>query len=91
MRAAGGNLFANSPEQLRHLPPDIYAGLVEALVRAIDTVFLVAVPVAVLAFISAWFLEEIPLRRHAHLGAPEGEAVVGPETKPVSGAHHAGD
>ncbi|MER3420995.1 MAG: EmrB/QacA family drug resistance transporter [Chloroflexota bacterium] len=92
MRAAGGNLLSNSPEQLRHLPPDLYTGLVEALVRAIDTVFLVAVPVAVLAFISTWFLEEIPLRRHAHIGALEGgEPVAEQDAEPVQGPTHAGD
>jgi hypothetical protein len=61
-------------------------------VRAIDTVFLIAVPVALLAFVSTWFLEEIPLRRHAHIGALEGgEPVAAQEAEPLPGSTHAGD
>jgi EmrB/QacA subfamily drug resistance transporter len=72
---ASGGLLAGSPEQLRHLPPDIYDGLVEAFVRSIDTVFLWAMPVTVVAFITMWFLRELPLRDEAHIGLSEVESV----------------
>jgi EmrB/QacA subfamily drug resistance transporter len=73
--AAGGRLLDGSPQQLRRLPADIHAGLVEAFTRSIDEVFLWAVPVTVLAFVVLWFLRELPLREDAHVGFSEVEAV----------------
>jgi hypothetical protein len=68
-------VISGSPEQLRQLPPDVFAGLTEAFTRAIDTVYLWAVPVAVLAFITMWFLKELPLREDTHVTLGEVEAV----------------
>jgi EmrB/QacA subfamily drug resistance transporter len=47
----------------------------EAYANAIDVIFLVAVPVALLAFILSWFLKEVPLRTtssHTNPGATLG-------------------
>lgn len=60
----GGNILSRSPEQMRLLPPDIHEGLIQAFVHSLDTVFLVAVPIALLALIVVCFLREIPLREH---------------------------
>lgn len=70
----GGGLLARSPQQLRRLPPDIHDGLVQAFVRSIDAVFLAAIPVAVVACITVWFLREIPLREDAHVGRRQADA-----------------
>jgi len=67
-----GNLdprvLTSSPEQLRALPGPVLDGVVEAFARSLHTVFLWAVPVALIAFLAAWFLREIPLREHVHVG-----------------------
>jgi hypothetical protein len=69
------SLTSGSPEQLRMLPADIFVGLTEAFVNSISAVFLWAVPVAVLAFITMWFLKELPLREDTHVAYGEVEAV----------------
>ncbi|MGH2584055.1 MAG: MDR family MFS transporter [Dehalococcoidia bacterium] len=71
----GADILSNSPAQLRALPPDVYSGLVEAFSKSIGNVFLWAVPVALVAFITTWFLKEIPLRDRTHIGSAEEEAV----------------
>ncbi len=44
------------------LPPQIHAGLIDAFSNSLHMVFLLAVPVGVLAFIVSLFLREVPLR-----------------------------
>ncbi|MFE7645801.1 MDR family MFS transporter [Streptomyces phaeoluteigriseus] len=56
---------ATSPEGLHQLPPDTAAPLVEAYADTIQTVFLWTVPVAVLGFLVALFLKQVPLRDSA--------------------------
>lgn len=51
------------PEELQHLPPAIRHGIIAAYSSTIDTVFLVAVPIAAVAFALTWLLPEIHLRR----------------------------
>jgi EmrB/QacA subfamily drug resistance transporter len=63
-----------SPAQLKALPADIHAGVVHAFSLSLDSVFLWAIPVIVLAFVVSWFLREMPLREYAHLGAGEVSA-----------------
>jgi len=60
-----------SPAQLRALPPDIHAGVVHAFSLSLDSVFLWAVPLIMVAFVVSWFLQEMPLREYAHVGAEE--------------------
>jgi EmrB/QacA subfamily drug resistance transporter len=48
---------------LAHLFPHVYDELLIAITSSIQTVFLVAVPIAALAFALSWFLPELPLRR----------------------------
>lgn len=52
-----------TPNELAHLPLFIKNGIIESLVRALHPVYLVAVPIAFVAFISVIFLKEIPLRK----------------------------
>jgi EmrB/QacA subfamily drug resistance transporter len=53
---------AQSPKALHALPPEVAAPIVDAYSDALGTVFLCAVPVAVVGFVVALFLKETPLR-----------------------------
>ncbi|WP_319452335.1 MULTISPECIES: DHA2 family efflux MFS transporter permease subunit [unclassified Mycobacterium] len=53
---------AESPKSLHALPPEVAAPIVDAYSDALGTVFLCAVPVAVVGFVVALFLKETPLR-----------------------------
>jgi EmrB/QacA subfamily drug resistance transporter len=60
------NLQTQDPSalhELAHLFPLIYDKVLIAITSSIQTVFLVAVPIAALAFALSWFLPELPLRR----------------------------
>ena len=60
-----------SPAQLKALPADIHAGVVHAFSLSLDSVFLWAVPLIIVAFVVSWFLQEMPLREYAHVGPGE--------------------
>ncbi|MFB7718036.1 MDR family MFS transporter [Nocardia sp. NPDC056100] len=53
---------AQNPQALRALPPEQAMPIIEAYATSIDYVFRWVVPVAVLGFLIAWFLKEVPLR-----------------------------
>jgi EmrB/QacA subfamily drug resistance transporter len=59
-----------SPAVLDRLPPLLHAGYVAAYAASIRTVFLVAVPIAVVAFLLTFTLEERPLRATAAVANP---------------------
>jgi EmrB/QacA subfamily drug resistance transporter len=52
-----------SPASLSKLPPQVQAGYVNAYAHSLQTVFLVAVPVAGVAFLLTWLLPELQLRK----------------------------
>jgi MFS family permease len=56
-------LGSADPSSLSRLPPAVHAGVVSGLVHTIQTVFLLAVPVAIVAFGLSWLLPEIELRK----------------------------
>ncbi|MEN4473783.1 MDR family MFS transporter [Mycolicibacterium cosmeticum] len=62
--AAGGlpATAAQSPKALHELPAEVAAPIVDAYADALGLVFLCAAPVAVVGFVVALFLKEIPLR-----------------------------
>jgi len=74
LAATGGDFgrLLNSPAQIRTLPPAVQEGIIEALARSIHSVFVWALPLLVVSFAIAWWLEEIPLRETAHIGTLEG-------------------
>jgi MFS family permease len=78
------NSLRSSPEVLRSLPVDVHAGVIEAFAHSIDAIFLVAAPCAMLGFLLAWLLPELPLRSRApqpkHAAADGAE----PELVPVA-------
>jgi MFS family permease len=64
--SAGSSLSGSvSASQLDQLPAALQSIYRSAFTDAIQTVFLVAVPFAVAAFVLTWFLREIPLRSGA--------------------------
>ncbi|GIH99793.1 MFS transporter [Planobispora takensis] len=67
----GATPSLGSPDAIRHLPQPVLNVILEAFTRALETVFLVGVPIAVLASVAALFLKEIPLRSAAPAPAPE--------------------
>ncbi|HEY1456477.1 MAG TPA: MDR family MFS transporter [Candidatus Dormibacteraeota bacterium] len=71
-QASGGSAAAGAvfdPSQLARLPPVIAAGIRHGLADAIHPVFLMGVPVIVVAFIATLFIRELPLRQTAHVSA----------------------
>ncbi|MGZ4208073.1 MAG: MDR family MFS transporter [Actinomycetota bacterium] len=69
--------LAASPQAVAKLPPDVKHGVLVALARSIHTVFLFAVPLAILAFFVTWLLKEKPLRETAHVGMAEAGVEAG--------------
>jgi MFS family permease len=65
--------LVSSPEQIRALPADVSAGIVEAMANSIDDVVLLAVPLLLVGFVFALFLKELPLRETAHVGRAESQ------------------
>jgi EmrB/QacA subfamily drug resistance transporter len=65
--ASGGQL---NPVTVNHLPEPIRHDVLYAIAHAIDGVFWWALPTAVLLFVLAWFIKEVPLRS----SAPPAEA-----------------
>ena len=55
-------LLRGSPEQIADLPARVQHGVVESFANALSTVFLAAVPIAILALVIVVFLPELPLR-----------------------------
>jgi EmrB/QacA subfamily drug resistance transporter len=64
------------PETLAGLTPAVREAMVEAFARSFHTVFLVCVPVGVIALVLALRLREIPLREHASADELAGKHVL---------------
>ena len=63
-----------TPALLNHLPAAVHAGFVAGYAESIQTVFLVAVPIAALAFLATWFIPQVELQRWAPAEAPSPAA-----------------
>ncbi len=73
---------AQSPKALHALPAEVAAPIVDAYAHALGTVFLCAMPVAVVGFIVSLFLKEIPLREMDAVSAADlGEGFGMPGTE----------
>ena len=62
-----------TPALLSHLPAAVHAGFVAGYAESIQTVFLIAVPIAALAFLASWLIPQVELKQW-----PEA-AAAGPE------------
>ena len=60
--AASGS---SNPAALQRLPPAVHAGYVHAYATSLQTVFLIAALIGILAFALTWLLQEVPLRSTA--------------------------
>ena len=73
---------AESPQALHALRPEMAAPIVDAYADSLGTVFLCAVPVAVVGFIVSLFLKEVPLREMEAVSATDlGEGFGMPSTE----------
>jgi EmrB/QacA subfamily drug resistance transporter len=63
-----------TPALLSHLPAVVRAGFTAGYAESIQTVFLIAVPIAVLAFLASWLIPQIELRRWPEASASVPEA-----------------
>jgi EmrB/QacA subfamily drug resistance transporter len=70
---AGFSAADATPAALAHLPAAVHAGFVAGYAESIQTVFLVAVPIAVLAFLASWLIPQVELKQWAP-AAPTAEA-----------------
>jgi EmrB/QacA subfamily drug resistance transporter len=52
-----------TPSLLSHLPTAIHQGFVAGYAESIQTVFIVAVPIAALAFLATWLIPQVELRK----------------------------
>jgi EmrB/QacA subfamily drug resistance transporter len=75
---AGFSAADVTPALLSHLPAAIHQGFVAGYAESIQTVFIVAVPIAALAFLATWLIPQIELRKW-----PSAESV--PAAEPVAG------
>src|ERR1700686_4916907 len=64
---------AKSPQALHHLPHQMAAPIINAYADSLDLVFLCAAPVAVVGFIVALLLKEVPLRETDNVSVDLGE------------------
>ncbi|HEX6521375.1 MAG TPA: MDR family MFS transporter [Streptosporangiaceae bacterium] len=74
----------SDPSALKGLPAVIHTAVIHAYTLALQPVFRTAVPLAVVAFVLAWFLREVPLRGAAGAaGLGEGLGATAPERSSV--------
>jgi hypothetical protein len=71
LNAAGGQL---DPVTVNKLPGPVKHDVFFAISHAIDGIFVWAVPAAVLVFVLAWFIKEVPLRSSAPPPSSEAPA-----------------
>jgi hypothetical protein len=60
---AGFSASDATPALLSHLPAVVHHAFVAGYAETIQTVFLVAVPIAVLAFLATWFIPQVELQQ----------------------------
>ncbi len=80
----GFSLSAENPSAIQALPPAIRSGVIEGIAHTVQTMFLIGVPIAFVAFLLSWTLPEIELRKSIrtsepaeHLGLPEPRTSLG--------------
>ncbi len=59
----GLSLSGDDPGSIHRLPAAVQAGVVDGIAHTIQTMFLLGVPIAFVAFLLSWTLPEVPLRK----------------------------
>lgn len=67
-------LLMGSPQQIRALDPEVQEAVVEALSQSVSSVFLWALPFAVIGLVLVILMPELPLRDTAHVSRMGGAA-----------------
>jgi hypothetical protein len=70
-----GSINTNNVQAIQNLPEPVKTSVLTAFTYALDDVFLIGVPVVILAFVMALFLQEVPLRTGSHRTVGEPTAV----------------
>jgi len=73
---SGVSTSSVTPAVLDKLPPVVHHGLMAAYAQSIQTVFVIAAPIALLAFLASLLIPQVELRRG--VGAADGSAPAGP-------------
>jgi hypothetical protein len=60
---AGFSAADATPAVLSHLPALVHEGFVAGYAQSIQTVFLIAVPIAALAFLASWLIPQVELKQ----------------------------
>jgi EmrB/QacA subfamily drug resistance transporter len=81
MASGASPAAAQSPQALHRLPPEMAAPIVNAYADSLGMVFLCAAPVAVVGFIVALLLKEVPLREMDAVAVDLGEGFGMPMTE----------
>jgi hypothetical protein len=68
LSASGGTL---NPVTVNSLPTPVRHAVFFSVTHAVDAVFMWAAPFALLVFVLAWFVREVPLRGRAEPSAEE--------------------
>ena len=63
-----------TPAVLSHLSEAVRNGFVAGYAESIQTVFLIAVPIAAIAFVATWFIPQVELRRWTGAGPAQADA-----------------
>jgi EmrB/QacA subfamily drug resistance transporter len=84
---AGFSSADATPALLKHLPAAIHQGFVAGYAESIQTVFLVAVPIAALAFLATWLIPQVELKRWSPAESvpaaePRADEALEPATEP---------
>ncbi len=75
----GTSLTSLTPKVLDHLPAAVHLGLISGYAQAIQSVFVIAAPIAVMAFGASWLIPQMELRRGVAAPPQERELVVPPD------------
>jgi EmrB/QacA subfamily drug resistance transporter len=71
---AGLQVASLTPAILDKLPSALHHGIVAAYAQSIQTVFIIAAPIGLVAFVAAWFIPHVELRRGVGAAKPSSEA-----------------
>ena len=88
---AGFSAADVTPAALSHLPAAVHAGFVQGYSESIQTVFLIAVPIAFLAFLATWLIPQVELRTWAAPAAPAAAANAQPAAAATLNGHQPAD
>jgi EmrB/QacA subfamily drug resistance transporter len=66
----GFNLSADNPDAIHKLPAAVQSGVIEGISHTIQTMFLIGVPIAFVAFLLSWTLPELALRKSIRSSEP---------------------